>query len=665
LTDPRRVAGTTNEYTTSRAPDRLFLAIRFDAMIVATAGHVDHGKTTVIKALTGTDTTHLPEERKRGMTIDLGFAGLALPDGGFVGFVDVPGHERFVRNMLAGITGVDLALLVVAADDGIMPQTREHLELLDLLKVTEGAVALTKIDCVDSHRLAEVSASITSLLAPTHLAHAPIFPVSAPDNIGIAALREHLISRAAKVSRHRHGALFRLPIDRSFTVKGAGLIVTGTIASGRVAVGDRLSLVPPGKLIRVRGLHTHQSAVDSLGAGERCALNVVAEFDRSQLGRGTWLVAAELAAATTRHLDARLTPAAGAVLKDGARIHFCHGAACTYGRLVLLSRDADPPCVQIVLDEPVHALAKDAFILRHASGHKTLAGGTVLDPFPPLRGRRRPERTAVLAALDQPDARSALANLLPVAPDGIDLDRFALAWNIRPDEIEALWGSAGLARFSGRGYDAAQWQQGRAVLVMEVTRFHATHPDSYGPSVARLLRTDGVAGRPQCQRAILESLIHDKELVREGAHVRRPTHVIELSAAEKGLWRRIAPLLGPDRRPMTLHDIAAQQKLDLKIVKRVLERATRAGYVVRITAGRFLHKSAFLDLAVRAETLAANSDGGLFDAAAFRDRSDLGRGISIELMEYFDRIGFTQRIGDQRRVLKPAASVLQDAGDRH
>jgi selenocysteine-specific elongation factor len=635
-------------------------------MIVATAGHVDHGKTTVIKALTGTDTTHLPEERKRGMTIDLGFAGLALPGGGFIGFVDVPGHERFVRNMLAGITGVDLALLVVAADDGIMPQTLEHLELLDLLKVTEGAVALTKIDRVDSERLAEVTASITGLLAPTHLADAPIFAVSAPGNIGIAALREHLISRAAKVSRHRHGALFRLPIDRCFTVKGAGLIVTGTIAAGAVAVGDRLSVVPPGKLIRVRGLHTHQSAVETLRAGERCAINVAAaELDRSQLGRGAWLVASELAVAT-RHLDARLARAAGAALKDGARILFCHGAAGTHGRLVLLSRDANPPYVQIVLDQPVHVLARDAFILRGAGGQKTLAGGTVLDPFPPLRGRRRPERAAALAALDQPDARSALAALLPVAPDGIDLDRFALAWNIRPDEIEALWGSVAFARFGGRGYDATRWRQGRAALVTEVTRFHVTQPDNYGPSVEQLLRTDVVAGRRQFRRAILESLIHDKELVREGAHVRRPRHVIELSHSEKVLWRRIAPLLGPHRRPMTLHDIAAKQKLDPKIVKRLLERAARAGYVVQISAGRFLHRSAFLDLAVRAETLAANSNGGWFDVAAFRDRSDLGRGISIELMEHFDRIGFTQRVGDQRRVLKPAAAVLEaTAADGH
>ena len=443
--------------------DRPFLAARFDAMIVATAGHVDHGKTTIIKALTGTDTTHLPEERKRGMTIDLGFAGLALPGGGFIGFVDVPGHERFVRNMLAGITGVDLALLVVAADDGIMPQTREHLELLDLLEVTEGAVALTKIDGVDSVRLAEVTASIKELLAPTHLADMPIFPVSAPGNMGIAALRDHLISRATRVNRHRHGALFRLPIDRTFTVKGAGLIVTGTIASGRVAVGDRLSVVPPGTLLRVRGLHAHQSAVDSLGAGERCAINVVAaDLDRSQLGRGVWLVAPELA--RRNHPAPRCPPHArrrGRARMMAPALSFAMARPPPTVTWCSLSRDAEPPYVQIVLDEPVHALAKDVFILRHAGGQKTLAGGTVLDPFPPLRGRRRPERTAVLAALDRPDARSALANVLPVADDGIGLDRFALAWNIRPDEIEALWQSVGLARFGGRGYDAARWRQGR------------------------------------------------------------------------------------------------------------------------------------------------------------------------------------------------------------
>jgi selenocysteine-specific elongation factor len=626
-------------------------------MIVATAGHVDHGKTTLIKALTGVDTMHLPEERRRGMTIDLGFAGLPLPNGQFIGFVDVPGHERFIRNMLSGITGVDLALLVVAADDGIKPQTREHLEILDLLNVQDAAIALTKIDRVDDARLAEVSSSIGPLLAPTSLAGAPVFAVSAARDIGISALREHLTARAAQASRHRHGAYFRLPVDRSFIREGAGLIVTGTIASGRVAVGDHLKLMPADKPIRVRGLHAHHSAVDRLGAGERCALQIVAnDSDRARVGRGDWIVAPALAAAT-RQLDARLRSGAGVRLKDGARIIFCHGAAGVTGRLVLLSQDAGTQLVQIVLSAPVHALVKDAFILRDADGQRTLAGGTVLDPFPPTRGRRRADRIKTLTALDEPDVKDALMKLLPAANDGIDLDRFALAWNISEDTAKSLWESVGLARFESRGYDAAQWREGCEALLAEVARFHLEHPDNCGPS-AEALRTNSSAGR-QFQRAMLESLIQEKRLVREGAHIRAPMHKIEMSASEKVLWRKIAPLLGPNRRPMTMHDIATQENLELQTIKRVLQRAARAGYVVRIAAGRFLHKSTFIDLAAKAEILAENSKGRLFDAASFRDRTRLGRGISIELLEYFDRIGFTQRVGDQRRLLKPAAAIAE------
>jgi selenocysteine-specific elongation factor len=629
-------------------------------MIVATAGHVDHGKTTLIKALTGVDTTHLPEERRRRMTIDLGFAGLPLPNGQFIGFVDVPGHERFVRNMLAGITGVDLALLVIAADDGIKPQTREHLEILDLLAVREAVIAITKIDRVDESRLAEVSASIQPLLASTSLAGAAVFPVSAVHDGGMATLRNHLISRAAQAGEHRHGAHFRLPIDRSFVREGVGLVVTGTIASGRVAVGDQLRLMPEDEPIRVRGLQTHHSAVDSLGAGDRCALQIVAsESNRARVGRGDWIVAPRLAAAT-QQLDARLRAATGVKLKDGERIMFCHGAAGVSGRLVML-RKTDPPLVQIVLSEPVHALAKDAFILRDADGRKTLAGGVVLDPFPATRGRRRADRLEMLSALDAPNANEALARLLPIAAGGIELDRFALAWNISADTAKSLWAGVGLARFESRGYDAAQWRRGREALLAAVARFHLERPDSFGPSAAQVFRTNAPAGR-QFQQAVLESLIHEKRLVREGPHIRTPTHEIEMSASEKILWRRIAHLLGPNRKPMTMHDIATQENLELKTIKRVLERATRAGYLVRIAAGRFLHKSAVIELAAKAEILAENSKGRLFDAASFRDRSDLGRGISIELLEYFDRIGFTQRIGDQRRLLKPAAAIAEAHG---
>jgi selenocysteine-specific elongation factor len=553
---------------------------------------------------------------------------------------------------------VDLALLIVAADDGIKPQTREHLEILDLLNISEAAVALTKIDRVDGARLAAVSASIAPMLASTTLAGAPIFPISAHNDVGIAALREHLMARATQAVRHRPGALFRLPIDRSFFSEGTGLIVTGTIAAGRVAVGDHLRLMPADKPIRVRGLHTHHRAVEALSAGNRCALNVVgSDLDRAHLGRGEWLVAPALAIAT-QQLDARIRSATGVQLKDGVRMQFCHGAASTQGRMVLLSRNSGQQYVQIVLDEPIHALGKDAFILRDADGGKTLAGGVVLDPFPAVRGRRRPDRIMTLAALDAPDARAALTRLLPIATNGVALERFAQAWNITPDEAEDLWARVGLARFENQGYDAAHWRTGGDALLAEVAHFHLEHPDSVGPTAAQILRAKSAAGLRQFKLAILEGLIRDKRLIRDGAQLRCPTHAVELSVSEKTLWRKISPLLGPNRKPMTAHDIAKSQSLELKLVKRVLERAARMGHIVRITDGRFLHKSAIMGLANEAEILAANSNDKLFDAATFRDRSNLGRGISIELLEYFDRIGFTQRVGDHRRLLKPASAVF-------
>jgi selenocysteine-specific elongation factor len=632
-------------------------------MIVATAGHVDHGKTTLIKALTGIDTTHLPEERRRGMTIDLGFAGMALPSGGYIGFIDVPGHERFMRNMLAGITGIDLALLIVAADEGIKPQTREHLEILDLLDIKDGAIALTKMDRVDDSRLAEVTASMAPLLARTSLAKAPVFAVSAPNAQGVPALRNYLLSQATQIGTRRQalrGNHFRLPIDRRFLVEGAGLVVTGTIASGSINVGDRVCLMPKGIMVRVRGLQSHHQTVAGLGAGERCAINVVGgELDHSGVGRGDWLVAPDIAV-VTRHVDVRLRSASE--LQDGVRVQCCHGTACIPGRLLLMPHDGGPRYAQVVLDEDIHALVQDAFILRDKDGGRTLAGGVVVDPFPPLRGRRQPARLAMLNALDAADAAAALRGILPLAPNGVALDPFAQAWNIRPEHAEVIWTGAGLIRFEGRGYEAELWRRGRDALMAEVSRFHTAHPDSFGPSTTQLLRIDSMSGRRELQRALLDSLIHDKQLIREGPQIRRPSHAIEFSPTEKTLWRKISPLLGPNRRPMSIHDIASQLELELRVINRVLERAVRAGYLVRITAGRFLHKAAFIELAGKAETLAAGSAGKLFDAAAFRDKSNLGRGVSIELLEHFDRIGFTQRVGDRRRLLKPAAAALE--GDR-
>ena len=343
-------------------------------MIVATAGHVDHGKTSLVRALTGIDTDRLPEEKQRNLTIDLGFAYVPLEDGGVLGFVDVPGHERFIRNMLCGVAAVDYALVVVAADDGVMPQTEEHLAILDLLGVEAGAVAITKTDRVDPGRVDEVAEEVELYLDETRLAGAACFPVSSVDGSGMDALKAHLESVAHTVRRRPAGGHFRLAVDRAFTVVGAGLVVTGTAFSGSVSVDDRLLLSPARIPVRVRGIHAQDRKAERGRAGERLALNIVGQsLGRDDVARGDWVV--EEAA----HLPARRIDATVRILSDETRpvahwtpVHVHLAAADVTGRLALLEARSLAPgesgLAQLVLDRPIGAMHGDRFVLRDQSG---------------------------------------------------------------------------------------------------------------------------------------------------------------------------------------------------------------------------------------------------------------------------------------------------------
>ncbi len=311
-------------------------------MIVGTAGHIDHGKTTLVRALTGVDTDRLPEEKARGISIELGYAYAPLANGEVLGFVDVPGHEKFVHTMLAGATGIDFALLVVAADDGVMPQTREHLNILNLLGIDAGAIALTKIDAVEATRVADVEHELRTLVANSPLADAPIFAVSGRSGAGIDALRSFLDQRAQE---HRIGAdddrHFRLAVDRSFTLPGVGTVVTGTVHSGEVEVGANVVVAPAGREVRLRGIHAQNRTSERGSVGQRCALNL-AGIARDEIVRGDWIVAPSIALATSR-VDARLTLVAdeAASLRSGAPVHVHLGAAHVHGGFVVL--DAAPP----------------------------------------------------------------------------------------------------------------------------------------------------------------------------------------------------------------------------------------------------------------------------------------------------------------------------------
>ncbi|HRO60101.1 MAG TPA: selenocysteine-specific translation elongation factor, partial [Burkholderiaceae bacterium] len=408
-------------------------------MIIGTAGHIDHGKTTLVAALTGISGDRLPEERARGMSIELGYAWLDTPGadpGRRIGFIDVPGHERLVHTMLAGAGGIDFALLLVAADDGVMPQTREHLAVLSLLGLERGAAVITKTDVVDADRVAAVLAEARSLLARSSLAAAPVLPVSARSGDGIDALRALLFEAAREPAGRFVGETgFRLAVDRAFVLDGVGTVVTGTVHGGQVAIGDTLALVPSNHRLegRVRGLQVHGRRVERAGAGQRCAISL-AGLSKGQVERGQWLTEPAIAQASDRidvqidlwHEEAR-------PLRSGTRVHLHLGAAATIGSVVILDApgagDALAPAAsaraQLVLREPVGAWHGDRVVLRDASASRTLAGGAVLDVFAPARYRRTPQRLAELDACALPTAAERLAGLLAAAPFGIELRRWA------------------------------------------------------------------------------------------------------------------------------------------------------------------------------------------------------------------------------------------------
>src|SRR5271169_1393422 len=341
------------------------------SMIIGTAGHIDHGKTSLVRALTGVDTDRLKEEKARGISIELGYAYTPLPDGEVLGFVDVPGHERLVHTMVAGVGGIDYALLVIAADDGVMPQTREHLAILQLLGIAHGAVALTKIDRVDAARIRAVSAEIGALLALTPLSHAPIFPLAATahDDAGVAALRAHLLSVAAKWPRHPEDGLFRLAVDRVFTLPGRGTVATGTARAGRVQAGDTLAVMPAGTLVRVRSIHAQNRDTGLGRAGQRCALNL-AGIEKTALARGDWLADPRALVASMR-IDARWRRLKdGGTLSSRAALHIHLGTAHRIARVVPLEGDptkvGESARVQLVFDAQICAAPGDAFIVRDA-----------------------------------------------------------------------------------------------------------------------------------------------------------------------------------------------------------------------------------------------------------------------------------------------------------
>ena len=629
-------------------------------MIVVTAGHIDHGKTALVKALTGTDADRLPEEKSRGITIDLGFAYLRLPGGGSVGFVDVPGHERLVRTMLAGAGGVDFALLVIAADDGVMPQTLEHLAILDLLGVRRGIVALTKADRVDGTRIAEVTAEIHAALHGTALQGAPVLPCSSLTGEGVAEIARHLHDAALSTRARDAAGRFRLAVDRGFTLPGVGLVVTGTVHAGSVAAGDRLQLSPGGVEVRVRGLHAQNEVAATGSAGQRCALNLTgARLDKGSIKRGDWILAPELHAPTAR-LDVRLRllRSETRALRHWTPVHLHLGAASVTARVSLVGSRALPPgeeaLAQIVLDASLGALWGDRFVIRDASAQRTMGGGRVLDPFPPRRGGSRPDREAVLAALAHASHDTALRALLQAEPAGTDLDRFRLARNLGDAEAQTLFARCGLIEVAlprpRLGFTAPRWGEIKANLLDALARHHERNPDTWGATAEELASTLPLPLRPAAMAA-MKALVQDGDIRRAGQLLHLPGREVRLAAADESVWEEIRGVLGAaGLDPLRVTFLAERLGLAEEQLRPLLDKLGRIGWLCRASRSYYILPEIVAQLAAHAQRVAEENPAGLLTVGRFREMTGISRHATMPVLEYFDRIGLTRRVNEGRRM---------------
>lgn len=619
-------------------------------MIVGTAGHIDHGKTALVKALTGVDADRLKEEKARGITIDLGYAYSDLGDGRQLGFVDVPGHERFVHNMLAGATGIDAALLVVSAVEGIKPQTVEHLQIVDLLGLDRGIVALTKSDLTDDDQILERMAEVETLLASTSLKGAEIIPVSALTGQGIDELKAKLL--ALGESGKGVTGFARLAVDRCFVLSGAGVVVTGTIHAGEIKVDDRLVLTPSGLEARVRSLHAQNRPAEIGRAGERCALNLAGpKLSKEAIRRGDWVVSPELHVPTDR-IDVRLKLLASEEqpLKHWSPVHVHLGSAHAMGRVALLEGDKMAPgesgLAQLVLEEKVGALAGDRIILRDPSATRTLAGATVIDPFGPPRNRRAERRRAELAALGDADA-AVLPKLLRLESGFVELARFGQSRNLRPAEVEKLLSAAGGEMLEGYGFLSQTLAAARTDIVETLKAFHQAKADAPGLQPERLRVTLGKRWPAPVFRVLLDREVKAKAVMVDGPFLRLPGHSLTLSTRDEALWKKISADLTRERfKPPRVRDFAQTYGAPEPDTRKLLQRLARLGKVIEVAPDQY-----FLRPVVAEMVAIAHAFGRDFTAAEFRDQLDNGRKVAILILEFFDRHGVTVRRGDLRRVV--------------
>lgn len=663
-------------------------------MMIGTAGHIDHGKTSLVRALTGTDTDRLPEEKKRGMSIELGYAFLAPSDDGPavgessaasaatagqtkvvpalglprepIAFIDVPGHEKLLHTMISGATGIDFALLLVAADDGVMPQTREHLAVLSLLGIDRGVVAITKIDRVDEARVQEVTQQARALLADTPLAHVPIIPVSATRGDGVAELRQLLRAEAARLdvahgadgAEEPHGsdspvraaaatepaettadtttalpaqAGFRLAIDRVFSLDGVGTVATGTVHAGRVQVGDVLQQLPDGpKELRVRSLHAQNRSTDAAHAGQRCAINL-AGIERDQLQRGHWLAQPGIASVSDRlDVELHLWHAEPRAIRSGTRVHVHLGTTASPAAVAVLDADTLAPgrtgLAQLVLPQPLAAWHGDRLILRDAAGQRIIGGGRVLDSRAPVRYRRTPQRLQLLQALQRPALRDRLAGLLEACEHGVDLRQWQQVFGLASvAAFDASLQTLPHRRLAGDfiiGEPA--WQHLRRTVLDTLAAYHQNATDEIGPDAARLRRLARLRMDDAHWRLLLDALVQEGSVAQSGAFVHLPEHGSQLAARDETLLQRLTPhLMEAGAQGAWVRDLAEHIGEPAANLRPAMARLARSGHLYQVVKDLYLDAATAARLAALVRRLAlADKEPAESDRAEVQQASE-------------------------------------------
>ena len=629
------------------------------SIIVGTAGHIDHGKTALVKALTGIDADRLEEEKRRGITIDLGFAHweTSAADGEKLrfAFVDVPGHERFVRNMLAGVGGIDLVLLVIAADEGIKPQTREHFDICRLLFIQHGITVLTKADLVDSDTLDVVRLEIGDFLRGSFLEHAPVIPVSSLKGTGLEQLRAELVKAADSLLARDSTAIARLPIDRVFTMKGFGTVITGTLIAGTVRKEDELELFPAGKRVRVRGVQVHGSSAGLAAAGQRAALNL-AGAEKSELARGMMLATPGLLQASSR-MDVKLSilPAAKP-LKTGNRIHLHAFASETIATVRLLDRRQLEPGTEVFAQvrtaEPLVLVPGDHFVIRQFSPVVTIGGGIVLDAFP-LKKMAEPSRTALLKTLASGDLKSmVLARVARRADQGITQSQLITETGSAPATVKALIAALESESVLVQYREVLVEKSTLADLVKKlreiVAGFHSRNP--LVPGIPKdALREQAGLSEPVFEAAVAAAMqAKQLQLSQEVVHFPGRGVVMKDEEAESRNTIEQAFASAGLKVP-TLKDVLAGLKIDRVRAQKIVTLLLRDKVLVKVSDDLVFHHAALAQL--RTALQAEKQRSPKIDVARFKDLTSVSRKYAIPLLEYLDRERVTRRVADYRVIL--------------